>query len=245
MFVRELGSMPVRDRFVSISALVTMASALLSVIMGLRHFGPERVVFWRERRSGLSAMPYFVGKSLATFVPSVMLPPMVFLSGYYTLVRPRATLTVMYAVLCLVNFAGVGLGQLLGLLSPPQNATLNAVVFVMVMQMLSGANPTLKELATSGADVVTYVSFCRWSVQLQYALNVLPFVGLYDINPGLQFIGYPSLDDGDAITRGFFAGTSTGFRDSVYLSAAMLAFIGVAARVAALCALQFRKAGGA
>jgi ABC-type multidrug transport system ATPase subunit len=190
-FIASLCDMPQEDTYVLQFALMNMALGLTAVAGALPTFGDERVQFWRESRTGLNSLAFFLGKNLAG-IPMIIIPPLFLLSIFYFLTTPGAGFFQMYAVLLVVQFTCVAVGYLISLLMAPANALLAGVVFVIVSTMFSGANPTLAKLKGFGVPgmIMTSISFSRWANEALYSSLLVTYQVQYDIEPGLRYWGY-------------------------------------------------------
>jgi len=123
----------------------------------------------------------------------ILVPLVVFLSVFYTLTTPRATVAVYYTVLLLVQFCFVGIGYLFSILLPFDSAQLAGVVITLVCAMLGGATPppTLGQLKQSLLTlVISSASPYRWSVEALYIKELKEYASVYDISTSYEFWGY-------------------------------------------------------
>ena len=72
--------------YVSMTSMSLIVTSLLAVVSSLNIFS-DKVVYWRETRSGVSPLAYYVATNILGLV-YVVLEPLCFLSIYYTLIWP-------------------------------------------------------------------------------------------------------------------------------------------------------------
>jgi|JI10StandDraft_1071094.scaffolds.fasta_scaffold230728_2 hypothetical protein len=119
-----------------------------------------------QRRYGVSIVAYYSARALVDGVFSSLLPPVVFVSLFYFLMRPIMPFAQMYGLIVATQFCVLGLGYFASLLIQSA-AFLCGCVFVLVSVAFSGVNPDLQKLHSMPiVGQLTSLSFCRWLVEV-------------------------------------------------------------------------------
>ncbi|KAK3280069.1 hypothetical protein CYMTET_12076 [Cymbomonas tetramitiformis] len=197
------------------SSLSTVTLGCLSVVGTLKILGEERVLFSRERASGVNTLCYFISKNCVSML-DVFWRPLVFLVVYYNLIMPRTTFGWYLYVLSFVVWACSGMGIFLSVLLKPTDALLTAVIFPLVTGVfLGGVNPKLADMS-DGTWTLSGCSFSRWAGE---ALSILEFKREDDykesrIDKIYEDYGYESGNFGHDVNALFFIGLA--FRGATY-----------------------------
>lgn len=134
---------------------------------------------------------YFFGKFFGSLHYWVI-PPLVYLCGYYTLLFPRGSFLDYYWFLLLLNFAIQGLGNFLAVLLNKKQRGVFASGLIVLLWAFGGITPTRDSLENSmgiGGLAMNTVSM----YSLSYKLHVLSEFRAYP--PALQSWSRPSADD--------------------------------------------------
>jgi hypothetical protein len=147
------------------TALVMLTLGVLSATTSLSVFGRDKLVFLRERASGVAVLPYFLANS-ALHLLDVALQPLVFMSIYQSMTLPNIHLGLHYLVGLLVVWWCSSAGCLISVLvGQPGNALVAAVAVVMVAGgFINGVSPNYRGLSPA-LKGVTSLSYNRWAVE--------------------------------------------------------------------------------
>jgi hypothetical protein len=147
------------------AALVMLTMGVTAAATALPVFGRDRVVFWRERASGVGVLPYW-GAATALHLVDCALQPLVFLAVYQSMTLPAIPFATHYALGLLVTFWCASAGCLMSVLVGSQaNALVAAVAVVMVAGgFINGVSPNFRELAP-GLKAATALSYNRWAIE--------------------------------------------------------------------------------
>ena len=122
-----------------------LAIGLCTIISSMRTFGAEKTNFWRESARGINRYAYFCGKNLID-VPKLMLVPIFFMILFYGLTARRASLAELYGIILAGAFAVSGIGYTISMVASFQDSQLIGIVVVLILGILSGLTPTLKDV---------------------------------------------------------------------------------------------------
>jgi ABC-type multidrug transport system ATPase subunit/Ca2+-binding EF-hand superfamily protein len=127
--------------------LTVLFLTTLIVVGSLRVFGKaeDRPNFWRESSSGISTMAYFTAQNIVD-LPLVVIKPCLYCWIYFAFTRlPVPSETALVGILIATSWAASGYGYVISIVLPPDNSTLFAVIFAIIIgAFLSGVKPNLK-----------------------------------------------------------------------------------------------------
>jgi len=154
--------------------LLVLCASMTSVVVSLRLFGNEKVVFWRESAAGMSGTAYFFGKNIASF-PSYLVAVIFFLLFYYSLSMPRGDYLWYLGLLMTSHFCVSGMAHLLSIIMQPAKAQLFGVVVTLVQCAVCGFSPTLTSLKEIHYSlyIMARASFASWMMEALFIINTM------------------------------------------------------------------------
>jgi len=198
--LEDVCKQPIDDPVARVSALMSLAMALMGSMAALRVFGKEYLVFYRESQSGLSTFCYFWAKDISLFIVNVF-APVVFLTIYYTTVSPMASVLEYYYSLLLVYWTSYGLGYLISIVVQPNIAQLTAVVIVFIFNVFSGSTtplPTLRDMYFP-INIFPTLSYLTYSHENLYLIELNQYQHLYNLTTSMDSQGYKWDDLGQTV----------------------------------------------
>jgi len=173
----DICKLPIRDMLPLMTSMCGLVMALTGSIASLRVFGAVKIVYYRDRARGSSAVAFFVGRSLA-HIPSILCWPFAFLLVYYPLAQPQGSYMQWYGILLSMQFAASAWGYLVSMCVPEKLSYLAAVVCMLAQMMFSGSNPTLPMIAETMNYAVWLPNlvFLRWAAEALYITEVEPAI---------------------------------------------------------------------
>ncbi len=189
-WLTETCKLPQVDPIPAWSSVVCLCIGLTSLAMSIDVFLPEIHITERNRRAGVSISPYYLARNVFDGLPNVLIPPLLFCSVFYFLMRPAMSFGMMYGVLVVVQFTAVGLGYMASLVV--QSAPfLTGCILVLISVAFSGVTPSLAQLDSMVVvKYLTYASYARWGVEALYLLEVAQMAPIYDVQAGLDALDY-------------------------------------------------------
>ncbi|KAJ3127909.1 hypothetical protein HK098_005550 [Nowakowskiella sp. JEL0407] len=198
-----LSSSPVMYSPGLFSLLIGLTSALASAPAGVKVFGEEKVVYWREAAAGHSRIAYYIGKTIST-LPRIALSALHFASMFFYLSQPVFSFVVMYGVIFMKFFGVYGLSSVVSMLVARANGPLLAVVFSLFASVFCGYGPTLSQAKDWNLLFLWEISFNKWGAEiLEY---VKPYDHIFDENIMLGIYGYTLGRNGMDFGIGFAIG---------------------------------------
>ncbi|KAI9142394.1 P-loop containing nucleoside triphosphate hydrolase protein [Paraphysoderma sedebokerense] len=135
---------------------------------GVKVFGEERPVYWRETSSGQNRLAYFLGKIMSVI---------------YRYTLSSLHFTALFTFFGTPIFFNIyGMGSLISMLTRRENASLVAVVMGLVFAAFCGYAVTLVVAERSGIRWLLDLSFTRWGTEALYTSFLEPYEGLYEID---------------------------------------------------------------
>ncbi|KAJ3202526.1 hypothetical protein HDU67_000461 [Dinochytrium kinnereticum] len=169
--------------------LLGISIALAGAPAGVKVFGEEKTVFWREAASGHSKMAYYFGKTLAT-VYRLILTSLHFTAMYMILARPIISVFEHYALVFLQFWGVYGMSCIVSLIVRRENASLLAVVICLFAAVFCGYGPNLVQAGKWNLLWLFELSFNKWAAEAHYASSLSIYKGIYDIQFSADLFGY-------------------------------------------------------
>jgi energy-coupling factor transporter ATP-binding protein EcfA2 len=181
---------------------MNVAVGLAASAAGVRTFGDERVIYWREAASGHNRASYFLGVTLSVLY-RIALAALHFVIMLYVVGMPMASLGRMYLICLGIYFAVYGLGSLISMIFDRKDAPLTAVIATLVAAIMSG-------FITLFPYELKAISYAFWSSEAYYAGEVAPFANIYDLDLGSNTWDYNL--DRFGVDMGAMIGLGVGYR---------------------------------
>jgi uncharacterized membrane protein YeiH len=161
---------------------INFAIGLAAASAGVRTFGEEKIIYWREAASGHNRLSYYIGVSLAA-LPRIFLASLHFSALYMVISQPYTAFGELLAVIGLVWFCVYGMSAALSMLVPREDAPLIAVVATLVAGVLCG-------YANSIPVGLQYLSYARWANEALYFKESLPFAHVMQVKFSASIFDY-------------------------------------------------------
>ncbi|KAJ3121730.1 hypothetical protein HK098_003431 [Nowakowskiella sp. JEL0407] len=201
----QLSSTPLMYTPGLFSLLIGLTSALASAPAGVKVFGEEKVVYWREAAAGHSRIAYYIGKTLATF-PRIALSALHFTSMLFYLSQPVFPFIVMYGVIFMKFFGVYGLASVVSMVVARVNGPLLAVVFSLFAAVFCGYGPTLEQAKNWKMLFIWELSFNKWGAEILFSEYTKPYEHIYNNDVTLGIYGYTVDRNGLDFAIGFLIG---------------------------------------
>lgn len=142
--------------------MIGLTCAIAASPAGIKVFGEEKTVYWREAASGHSKLAYYFGKLLSS-LPRIAVSSLHFAAIYQVLARPIIPFAIQYTLI-LAQFYGVyGVSAIISLIVRRENASLVAVIVSMVIAILNGYGPKMKNAHSWGIEFLWEMSYNKWA----------------------------------------------------------------------------------
>ncbi|KAJ3121092.1 hypothetical protein HK100_012521 [Physocladia obscura] len=168
--------------------VIGVCGFLMGVTIGLagapsavKVFGEEKEVYWREAAAGHSRLAYYLGKTIATLF-RVVLASLHFTAFFMFFAKPDINPYLMYAIVLLQFWGVYGISTVVSLLARRENAAILAVVVSLILSVLCGYGPSLKDAAEHGYIFLNELSFNKWASEANYSAMIAVYRGKFDID---------------------------------------------------------------
>ena len=166
-----------------------MAIGLASSAPGFWVFGEEKLIYWRETASGHSRSAYYVGKLLST-LPRIALSSLHFTVFLSILATPLIGFTQMYAANLMYFWCIYGLASCIAMVVKRENGPLLAVLASLVIGVLGGVAPPLRQVKAWHMEWFWRLSPGVWFTEAYFSQNLLPLGYLYQLDLAAQAVGF-------------------------------------------------------
>eukprot|EP00455_Lapot_gusevi_P045021 TRINITY_DN5716_c0_g1_i5.p1 TRINITY_DN5716_c0_g1~~TRINITY_DN5716_c0_g1_i5.p1 ORF type:complete len:859 (+),score=112.28 TRINITY_DN5716_c0_g1_i5:76-2652(+) len=176
-----LSPSPVESIVPQLGLYVGMAVGLAGAPAGVKTFGEERSMYWREVSAGHSSLAYYIAKTIAVMyrLTSVSFH---FSAVFYLLASPIAEYWQIFLIIWMEFFGVYGLAAVISMLVKRENAALLAVVITLFAGVFCGYGPSLKDSRQMGYDFLMEASYARWGSEALYHLETAPFTHIFRVH---------------------------------------------------------------
>lgn len=169
--------------------LVGLAIGLTASAPGVKIFGEEKLVFWREAASGHNRFAYYIGKVLST-IPRMILANFHFTTMFYLLSTPRITYMDAFVANLLYFYCIYGLASVVSMATRREDGPLLAVMASLIVGVLNGMSPRLSKVRDWHMIWLWRSSPGTWLSEAYFTQNLTPLAYLYDIDTARKSTGY-------------------------------------------------------
>ncbi|KAJ3190607.1 hypothetical protein HK101_008560 [Irineochytrium annulatum] len=177
--------------------LIGIGIALAGAPSGVKVFGEEKPIFWREAASGHSKLAYYLGKTIAS-IYRLILTSLHFTGMYVILAKPVIDVYTQYMLMFLQFWGVYGMSCIISLVVRRENASLLSVVVGLFAAVFCGYGPNLVQAKKWGMIWLFELSFNKWAAEAQYSTSITLYKNVYDIEQSAAVWGYslnqPTMD---------------------------------------------------
>ena len=204
------------------SLLVGVAIGLTAAAPGVRVFGEEKLIYYRETASGHNRFAYYIGK-VASTLPRMVLANLHFTTMFLLLSTPRISYGSAFIANFLYFYCIYGLASIISVLTKREDGPLLAVMTSLIVSVLNGMSPRLAQVNQWHLKWLWQLIPGTWLAEAYFSENVIPWRYLYVLEGVQEAVGYTLERFG--------------------MDLAMLFALGTAYRVLAFLALRFLNKG--
>lgn len=169
--------------------LVGLAIGLTASAPGVKIFGEEKLVYWREAAAGHNRFAYYIGKVVST-IPRMILANFHFTTMFMVLSAPRIPWFAAFAANLLYFWCIYGLASCVSMVTRREDGPLLAVMSSLIVGVLNGMSPSLKKVRSWHMVWLWRASPGTWLAEAYFTQNVSPFRYLYQIDMAKDSLGY-------------------------------------------------------
>ena len=169
--------------------LVGMAVGLAGGPAGVKIFGEEKVVYWREAAAGHSRFAYYVGKSMSV-VYRFVAAALHFTALFYFLAQPIIAFERAFGIILIEFYCVYGLAAIVSMLVRRENASLLAVVVCLFSATFNGFGPSLVQAKEWGVPFFWDLWYARWGSEALFTEEAMPRALIYNTTAAADLYGY-------------------------------------------------------
>ncbi|KAI8853994.1 hypothetical protein BC829DRAFT_381042 [Chytridium lagenaria] len=169
--------------------LIGISCGLAGAPAGVKVFGEEKPVYWREAAAGHNKLAYFVGKTLASSYRFV-LTALHFAAIFCFLATPITPFPLIFSNFFLQFYCVYGLAAVVSMIVRRENASLLAVVTCLFAAVFCGYGPTVRAARRWGIEFIWHLSYNRWATEAFFSEEISVFRDVYDIQSAADYYGY-------------------------------------------------------
>ncbi|KUJ19737.1 ABC transporter-like protein [Mollisia scopiformis] len=169
--------------------LVGLAIGLTASAPGVKIFGEEKLVYWREAAAGHNRFAYYIGKVVST-IPRMVLANFHFTTMFMLLSTPRIPYLSAFIANLLYFYCIYGLASIISMVTRREDGPLLAVMMSLIVGVLNGMSPTLKKVRSWHIVWIWRASPGTWLAEAYFTENISPLRYLYQIDMAKQTAGY-------------------------------------------------------
>ena len=169
--------------------LVGLSIGLTASSPGVKIFGEEKLVYWREAAAGHHRLAYHVGKVFST-LPRMALANLHFTTLFLLLATPRISFAAAFGANLLYFWCIYGLASCISMLTRREDGPLLAVMTSLIVGVLNGLSPSLKQVRVWHMQWLWRASPGTWLAELYFDRNVGGLAYLYEVDNAAGYLGY-------------------------------------------------------
>ncbi|KAJ1546610.1 hypothetical protein HK405_006988 [Cladochytrium tenue] len=193
-----------------LTLLIGMACGLAGAPAGVKVFGEEKPIYWREAAAGHNRLAYYIGKTLSTLYRS-LLAALHFAAIFTWLAAPASDFALIFGVVSMLFFCVYGLAAIVSMLVRRENAALLAVVACLFAAVICGYGPTITNARQWKVSFVWDISFNRWAAEAFVTRELEVYSSIYKLSATADEFGY-ALDGNVARPLGYMCLLGVAFR---------------------------------
>lgn len=169
--------------------LVGLAIGLTASALGVKIFGEEKLVYWREATARHNRFAYYIGKVVST-IPRMLLANF----HFTTLFMLRSTTRISYINGFIANllyfYCIYGLASCVPMITRREDGPLLAVMSSLIVGVLNGMSPSLKKIRSWHITWLWRANPGTWLAEAYFTENISPLGYFYQIDVAKDNIRY-------------------------------------------------------
>ncbi|KAF9171373.1 hypothetical protein BGX20_007702 [Mortierella sp. AD010] len=164
------------DHLTEVGVFISLGVCFAGISVGAVTFGNEKIVYWREKSSGLLTLPYYLAKVIAD-IPRIVLAGIMFSLSLIIFFNERSNY--FYLLFIIINLYAVAfaMGYFLSAVVPQDRVALVGTGFTLAWAIVfSGDAPDLADVMTSSSYSATrwlwVISAPRYAIEAIYLREI-------------------------------------------------------------------------
>ncbi|KAF9918428.1 hypothetical protein BX616_008868 [Lobosporangium transversale] len=139
------------DHLTEVGVFIALGVCFAGISVGSMTFGNEKIVYWREKSSGLLTLPYYIAKVIAD-IPRIVLAGIMFSISLIIFFNQRSNYFYLLCIIVMLYAVAFAMGYFLSALVPQNRVSLVGTGFTLAWAIVfSGDAPDLAEVMSDDA----------------------------------------------------------------------------------------------
>ncbi|KAI1313410.1 hypothetical protein EDD11_002645 [Mortierella claussenii] len=162
------------DHLTEVGVFIALGVCFAGISVGSMTFGNEKIVYWREKSSGLLTFPYYLAKVIAD-IPRIILAGIMFSISLIIFFNERSNYFYLLFVIIMLYAVAFAMGYLLSALIPQNRVSLVGTGFTLAWAIVfSGDAPDLAEVMRYDASGGYRATSWIWTISApRYAIEAI------------------------------------------------------------------------
>ncbi|KAF9899253.1 hypothetical protein BX616_003142 [Lobosporangium transversale] len=162
------------DHLAEVGVFIALGVCFAGISVGSVTFGNEKLVYWREKSSGLLTLPYYLAKVIAD-IPRIVLAGIMFSISLIIFFNERSNYFYLLFIIIMLYAIAFAMGYLLSALIPAQRVALVGTGFTLAWAIVfSGDAPDLADVMSDSASGGYRATSWIWTISApRYAIEAI------------------------------------------------------------------------
>ncbi|KAF9362337.1 hypothetical protein BGX34_006378, partial [Mortierella sp. NVP85] len=162
------------DHLSEVGVFIALGVCFAGISVGSTTFGNEKIVYWREKSSGLLTLPYYLAKVIAD-IPRIFLAAIMFSISLIIFFNERSNYFYLLFIIIMLYAVAFSMGYLLSALIPQSRVALVGTGFTLAWALVfSGDAPDLADVMSSDASAGYAAGRWLWVISApRYAIEAI------------------------------------------------------------------------
>ncbi|KAI1315793.1 hypothetical protein EDD11_000347 [Mortierella claussenii] len=173
-FQLKLACVNPTDHLTEVGVFIALGVCFAGISVGAMTFGNEKIVYWREKSSGLLTFPYYLAKVIADF-PRIILAGIMFSISLIIFFNERSNYFYLLFIIIMLYAVAFAMGYLLSALIPASRVALVGTGFTLAWAIVfSGDAPDLADVMRDDAGGGYRATSWIWTISApRYAIEAI------------------------------------------------------------------------
>ncbi|KAF9424151.1 hypothetical protein BGZ94_008082 [Podila epigama] len=162
------------DHLTEVGVFIALGVCFAGISVGSMTFGNEKIVYWREKSSGLLTFPYYLAKVIAD-IPRIVLAGVMFSLSLIIFFHQRSNYFYLLFIIIMLYAVAFAMGYLLSALVPQNRVALVGTGFTLAWTIVfSGDAPDLADVMADDASSGYTATRWLWVISApRYAIEAI------------------------------------------------------------------------
>ncbi|KAF9585246.1 hypothetical protein BGW38_003236 [Lunasporangiospora selenospora] len=162
------------DHLTEVGVFIALGVCFAGISVGSTTFGNEKIVYWRDKSSGLLTLPYYLAKVIAD-IPRIVLAAIMFSISLIIFFNERSNYFYLLFIIIMLYAVAFAMGYLLSALVPQNRVSLVGTGFTLAWAIVfSGDAPDLADVMSDDASSGYKAGRWIWMISApRYAIEAI------------------------------------------------------------------------